>query len=113
MGILWEVDFVTFFFVTMVIGGGAAYMAGRALAGNWKPIGVLLFYVLLLGLGVRFFHFALFGGTLLTLHYYLVDSVVLAAFALLGYRIRRVNQMVSLYAWLYERAGPFAWRDRT
>jgi len=38
---------------------------------------------------------------------------VLIAFALLGYRIRRVNQMVTLYAWLFERAGPFAWRDRT
>ena len=23
------------------------------------------------------------------------------------------NQMVTLYAWLFERAGPFAWRDRT
>ncbi|MDP2738255.1 MAG: hypothetical protein Q8O82_05980 [Pseudorhodobacter sp.] len=112
MGILWEVDFVTFFFVTMVIGGGASFMAGRALAATWKPIWLLVFYVLLLALAIRFFHFALFGGTLLSLQYYLADSVVLIGLALLGYRIKRVNQMVSQYSWLYERAGPFAWRDR-
>lgn len=112
MGILWEVDFVTFFFVTLVIGGGAAFMAGRAVAGTWKPTGLLIFYMLLLGLAIRFFHFALFGGTLLTLHYYLVDTVALVGLALLGYRIKRVSQMTSLYSWLYERAGPFAWRER-
>lgn len=112
MGILWEVDFVTFFFVTLVIGGGAAFMAGRALAGTWKPIGLLIFYMLLLGFAIRFFHFALFDGTLLSLHYYLVDSAALSGFALLGYRIKRVSQMTSLYAWMYERAGPLAWRER-
>ncbi|NCQ23276.1 MAG: hypothetical protein COW54_07965 [Rhodobacteraceae bacterium CG17_big_fil_post_rev_8_21_14_2_50_63_15] len=112
MGILWEVDFARFFFVTLVIGGGAAFMAGRALAGSWRPIWLLVFYTLLLGLAIRFFHFALFDGTLLTLRYYLIDSAVLIGVALLGYRIKRVNQMVSLYSWLYERANPFAWRDR-
>ncbi|WP_415183255.1 DUF6867 family protein [Phaeovulum sp.] len=112
MGILWEVNFATFFFVTLVIGGGAAFMAGRALAGTWKPLWLLMFYCVLLGLAMRFFHFALFEGTLLSLHYYLVDTVALCALALLGYRLRRVSQMVTQYSWLYERAGPLSWRNR-
>jgi len=113
MGVLWETDFVTFLFVTVIIGGGASVMAGRAVAGTWRPVWLLAFYVLLLGLVIRFFHFALFGGALLSVHYYLADVIVLLAAALLGFRLKRVNQMVTQYAWLHERAGLFFWRDRT
>ena len=112
MGVIWETDFVTFFFVTLVIGGGAAFMSGRALASTWQPVWRLVFYMALMGAAIRFFHFALFGGTLVSAHYYLVDAAALIALALIGYRLKRVNQMVTQYAWLYERAGPFAWREK-
>ncbi|MBK0399366.1 hypothetical protein H0I76_09205 [Limibaculum sp. M0105] len=112
MGVIWETDFVTFFFVTLVIGGGAAFMSGRALASTWQPIWRLIFYMVLLAAAIRFFHFALFSGTLLSVHYYLVDAASVIALALLGYRLKRVNQMVTQYEWLYERAGPFGWRER-
>lgn len=112
MGVIWEISGVTFFFVTLVIGGGAAFMSGRALASTWKPVWLLVFYMALLGLAIRFFHFALFGGTLLSVQYYLADTAAVTGLALLGYRLKRVSQMVSQYAWLYERAGPFAWRAR-
>ncbi len=61
---------------------------------------------------MRFLHFALFSGSLLTLHYYLVDLVVLQVFGALGFRLKRVSQMVTQYPWMYERAGPFGWRAR-
>ena len=102
-----------FLLLTVVIGGGAAIMAGRALASTWRPIWQTIAYMCLLGLAVRFFHFSLFGGTLLSVHYYLVDTAVLCIAALLGYRITRVKQMTSQYPWLYERAGLFAWRDKS
>jgi hypothetical protein len=101
-----------FFILTVIIGGGAAYLAGRALAAKWRPLWQPLFYMLLLGLGVRFLQYALFGGNLLSVHYYLTDTAVLLAAALLGYRLTRVRQMVTQYSWLYERAGPFAWREK-
>lgn len=113
MGVLWETSFLPFLFVTVIIGGGAAYLAGRALAIGWRRIGKLVFYMLLLAGAVRFFHYALFGGTLLSVQYYVVDALVLIGFALLGYRLTRVRQMVTQYRWLYERAGPFFWRERT
>ena len=62
--------------VTVILGGGAAALAGRAIAQTWRPWWQVVAYMLILGAAVRFFHFALFGGTLLSLHYYLVDSAV-------------------------------------
>lgn len=112
MGILWENSFLTFLFVTVIIGGGAGYLSGRSLASNWRPIPQLIFFMLLLALAVRFFHFALFEGTLLSLHYYVVDALVLIGISLLGYRLTRVRQMVTQYRWLYARSGLFFWREK-
>lgn len=112
MGIIWENSFVTFLFVTVIIGGGAGYLSGRSLASNWRPISHLIFFMMLLAFAVRFFHFALFEGTLLSLHYYVADALVLIGISLLGYRLTRVRQMVTQYRWLYERAGPFSWREK-
>ncbi|MCG8492142.1 MAG: hypothetical protein MI743_11050 [Sneathiellales bacterium] len=112
MGILWENSFGVFFALTVVIAGGAAFMTGRSLAAKWRsPIQPVL-AMLLLGAADRFFHFALFEGSLLSVQYYIVDTTVLILIALLGYRLMRVNQMVQQYPWLYARSGPFAWRDK-
>ena len=40
-----------------------------------------------LGLALRFFHYALFEGELLSLHYFITDTLVLIAAVLLGYRM--------------------------
>ncbi len=112
MGILWENSFGVFLVLTVIIGGGAAYMTGRALASHWRPIIQPILYTLLLAAVVRFFHFALFDGGLLSVHYFIVDAAVLIAATLLGYRLTRVRQMVTQYSWLYERAGLFNWREK-
>ena len=52
--------------VTGVIGGGAACLAGRAIAQTWRPFWHVVAYMLLLGAAVRFVHFALFEATLLS-----------------------------------------------
>jgi hypothetical protein len=101
-----------FLVLTVIIGGGAAFLAGRGLAGSWKPFGRVFFYMVLLAAAVRFFHYALFDGNLLSLYYYLVTYAVLLASASLGYRAMRTTQMVTQYRWLYERTGPLTWRER-
>jgi hypothetical protein len=112
-GILYEEHSIfLFILVTIVMGGWAAWMTGRAIAITWRPIWQVAAYVLVLGWVVRFIHFALFGGTLLTLHYYIVDTVILMAFAFAGWRYTRAGQMTTQYRWLYERAGPFGWTKR-
>ena len=102
-----------FLVLTMIIGGGAAFLAGSGLARSWKPFWRIFFYMALLAGAVRYFHYALFGGTLLSLYYYLVAYAVLLAAASLGFRAMRTTQMVTQYRWLYERTSPLTWRDRT
>ena len=107
-----EGSFGVFVLVTVILGGGAAALSGRAIAATWRPWGQVVAYSLILGGAVRFIHFALFGGTLLSAHYYLVDSAVCMAFGFLGFRATRVSQMVTQYRWLNERLGPLCWRRK-
>jgi hypothetical protein len=101
-----------FLFLTVILGGGAAFQAGRAMAGKWRAVWLTAFYMVLLGCAVRFLHFALFEGELLSLHYFITDTLVLILAAMLGYRLTRVRQMTSQYPWLYERSGPLSWREK-
>jgi hypothetical protein len=107
-----EGSFGIFVLVTVILGGGAAALSGRAIAATWRPWGQVVAYSLILGGVVRFIHFALFGGTLLSAHYYLVDSAVCLAFALLGFRATRAAQMVTQYRWLNVADGPLRWRRK-
>jgi hypothetical protein len=113
MGELYEHESLAqILFVTAIIGGGAAWLAGRALARTWRPIWHGAGYMLLLGAGVRFVHFALFEATLLSPLSYLADTVYLMAVGLLSWRITRAGQMARQYFWLYERTGILTWRPR-
>ena len=85
---------------------------GRAIAQTWPPLPQVAIYTLVIAGAVRFIHYSLFDGTLLSLHYYLVDSVVLLGLSLIGFRAARVAQMVSQYRWINEPDGPMRWRRR-
>lgn len=113
MSLLVEDKLSVFLIMTVIIGGGAAFLAGRNLATRWRPAWMPAVYMILLGLALRFFHYALFAGDLLSVHYFISDTAVLIAAALLGYRLTRVNQMVSQYPWAYERSGPLSWRSKS
>ena len=89
-----------------------AWMVGKSIASDWKPVVSLVIYILLLGLGARFLHFALYEAQFVSLSRYLVDTAVMMVIGFMGYRFTRTNQMTSQYHWLYEKSSPFAWRDR-
>lgn len=112
MGLLWENSFGVFLLLTVFLGGGAGWLSGRAIALTWRPVWQILVYMVLLSGAVRFLAYGLFDETLVSLHYYVVTLIILLAISGLGYRVTRVGQMVTQYRWLYERAGPFAWRER-
>ena len=100
-GLFYEEDSLNvFLLVSVVLGGGAAALAGRAVALTWRPWWQVVVYMLMLGAAVRFIHFALFGGTLLSEYYYAVDSAIAIAFALLGFRFARARQMAQQYGFL-------------
>ena len=112
MGILYGNSIWAFIIVTLFVGGGVTYMTGRAVANTWQSFGKVVFYCLLLAFAARFLHFALYEGALLSLHYLIVNFLLLLAFAALGFRITRANQMATQYSWIYEKSGPLGWREK-
>ena len=123
MGMIYEKSVWAFLFVTVIAGGGAAYMVGRAAAKGWNPFWQAMVQVLGLAAAVRFLHWGLFAGatfeswrqaqgSLLSLHYYLVDAIVLLLFAALGFRRQRTVQMLRQYGWLTVQTSPLSWRSR-
>src|SRR6266436_3710128 len=107
-----EHSLAVFFLVSVAMGGGAAWLAGRAIASTWRPWWHLALYMLPLSAVVRFLHYALFDSKFLSLHYYLIDYAVCLAFGSLGFHLTRATQMVTRYKWIHERAGLFRWRRR-
>jgi len=97
--------------VTGVLGGGAAWLAGRAVALSWRsPLHVVL-AVALLAAAARFIHFALFGGNLVSLPSFGCDFAILLVVGLIAWRATRAAQMARQYPWLYARTGPLSWRE--
>jgi hypothetical protein len=108
-----EGSFGVFVLVTIVLGGGAAALAGRAIAITWRPWWQIVVYMLILAAAVRFIHFALFGGTLSSFHYYVVDGAICMAFGCIGFRAARATQMTTQYRWINQLNGPLRWRRKT
>ena len=111
--LIYEEDSIgVFLLISVLLGGGAAWLAGRAIAATWRPWWHVAFYMLILTLAVRFLHFALFEATLLSAHYYLVDLAVCLAFGFLGFRTTRAAQMVTQYRWINVRSSALSWCPR-
>ena len=112
-GILHESDSILpFLLVTGAMGGWAGWMAARAVARSWRPYRACLPALLGVAAAVRFIHFALFSGTLLSPYYFAVDALVVLAIGSAAFRMTRARQMTTQYRWLYARTGPFTWRER-
>ena len=98
--------------VTGVIGGGAALTDRPRHRPTWRPSGPLIVYILLLCAGVRFLHFALFFGYILSLPSYLVDALFPLAVGSISFRLTRTGQMTQQYPWLTSGPARFSWRER-
>lgn len=99
-----------FILVTVIMGGGAAYATGKAVAQTWRPYWQLPIHMLLLAAAVRFCHYALFWEPFLSLKSYAVDYAVALLVATLGFRLMRARQMARQYRWLVERNGLLGWK---
>ena len=98
--------------ITVVLTGGAAYMTGQAIARTWRPVWQVVAYGLLLACVSRFFVYALVDGSMLSLSGYIADAVIIIGLGLFAFRLNRVQEMVTQYPWLYERAGPLGYRAK-
>jgi hypothetical protein len=96
--------------VTGILGGGAAWLTGRAIARAWQAPRHVVVAMTLIAAAARFIHFALFHGNLLSLSSYASDLCIFLVMGLLAWRATRASQMVRQYPWLYARSGPLSWR---
>lgn len=100
-----------FICLTVVLMGGAGFLAGQALARTWRPVWQVFLYCALMGCADRFLVYALFDGELLSIPEYLIDTAAILALGVVAYRSTRAARMVAQYPWRYRRAGPFGWRE--
>jgi hypothetical protein len=108
LGTTWPV----FIGMTVLVMGFASFITGQGLANTWRPIWQIVPYSVLLGGADRFLTWGLFQGELFLLSGYVIDTLVLLLIALLAYRLTQARKMVVQYPWIYERAGPFRWRQK-
>ena len=102
-----------FILLTMILGGGTAFLTGRAIAGTWRPWWQVGLYMLVLGAAVRFLHTALFAAPLLSATDYAIDTAICLVFGFWGFRATRARQMAQQYGWIYKRAGLLGWVRQT
>jgi hypothetical protein len=120
----------SFLLVTVMLGGGAAFSAGRALAQTWRPLWQAFAYAAALAAASSFMHYVLFaeavipGGRIASLlaavpeeplaaiaalagamRHYGVVFATLSAFAFVGYRVTRARAMLRQYRFDAEPAG--------
>lgn len=91
----------------------AAWMTGRSIASDWKPLWNVALGIIALGFATRFLHYALYHAPFISVYRYVTDTALLGVVAYIAYRITRTNQMTRQYHWLYEKASPWSWRNRS
>jgi hypothetical protein len=99
-------------FLVLLLGFWTAWRTGRAIAENWQGLPMVVVASLGLGFMMRFLHFSLFGGPFVSPFYYLLDVLLLAGFAFIGFQARRTSQMVDNYYWLYDRTSYLSWKKK-
>ncbi|MGL3607221.1 DUF6867 family protein [Rhizobium sp. G187] len=99
-------------FLVLILGFWTAWRSGKAVAENWQSYGTVFLYILGLAVAMRFLHYSLFAGPFISPFYYVIDVVLLLAWAIAGFQSRRTTQMVDNYYWLYERTSYFSWKNK-
>jgi hypothetical protein len=98
--------------MTVVLFGFAAFLAGQATAQSWRPVWQILPPVLLLAAADRFLLYALFDAEFASPGGFLIALAILMAIAAAAYYLVRARKMAQQYPWLYDRRGPFGWREK-
>jgi len=106
MGILYGNSFAAFLVITLILAGGAAWLTGRAVAQSWGSLLIAVVYMVPLTAAARFLHYALADGDLISLHYALINFVILVGIVSLAYRVANTGLMAKQYPWLYRRTSP-------
>ncbi len=102
-----------FLVLTVILGGGAAFLAGRGLARVLEAVLARLSSTWRCSPS-RCASSTTPCSTAPACRSTIISSPMRSCWRLaaLGYRAMRTTQMVTQYRWLYERTSPLTWRDR-
>jgi hypothetical protein len=100
-GLLYEqASPAAFIFISLILGGAAAFATGRAIALTWRPIWHLVPYAAMVTFAVRFLHWSLFNGAIFSVQYFILTWALLGMVALIGFMRFRADQMRIKYGFL-------------
>lgn len=99
-------------YVFMLLCCMAAWMIGKSVAIDWNGLLQMFGFILILGFGVRFIHFALYEAQFISPLRYVIDTLILAVVGYIAYRFTRTNQMTTQYHWLYEKVSALSYKKR-
>jgi branched-chain amino acid transport system ATP-binding protein len=97
---------------TVVIVGGAALLAGRVQADEWRPAWHVVSACAGLTLANRFLVYALFEGQLVHVMGLASTFVVITAIGIAAWRLTQVRKMVVQYPWVFERTSLWSYRTK-
>jgi len=110
---IYEDTLFHFVLVTLIMGGWAAWMTGKACGSAWSRYPTLFIYLTLLTCAIRFLHQAPFGGNMFSPYHFVVDFIVIQVIGWLSYRLKVANQMASRYGWMFQKSGALSWTARS
>lgn len=106
-------DWGVFIGLSLILIGGASFMAGRAIADNWRPFWLVVPAAFGLALADRFLSYALFWRQLLDPTAFVVHFVIFLLLGLLGWRLTRVAKLCRQYPWRFRRTTPWGYAQVT
>ncbi len=87
-----------------------AVLSGQNMAKNWRSMGKVVFFGIIIIVGHRFLLTTLRNAEFLNIFGILMSSLLIMSTSILTFMRDRAQKMVNQYPWELEKSGLFGWR---
>lgn len=99
---------VTFIVITIMM-MLCAYLSGQNMAKNWRKMGKVIFFAIIVVVGHRFLLTTLRNAEFLNIAGVAISTAVMFSVSIFTYLRDRANKMVNQYPWELKKKGLFNW----
>uniref|UniRef100_A0A2A4Z563 DUF6867 domain-containing protein n=1 Tax=OCS116 cluster bacterium TaxID=2030921 RepID=A0A2A4Z563_9PROT len=99
---------VTFAVITILM-MLCAYLSGQTMAKNWRKMGKVIFFAIIVVIGHRFLLTTLRNAEFLNIYGIAMSTGIMFTVAILTYLRDRAKKMVNQYPWELKKKGLFGW----
>lgn len=100
---------VTFVIITILM-MLCAYLSGQNMAKNWRKMGKVIFFAIIVVIGHRFLLTTLRNAEFLNIVGLIVSTAIIFSVSILTYLRDKANKMVNQYPWELQKKGLFGWK---